>query len=88
MELLKNKFQNYQIKPKLTITNERQLIIKDFLDQLNAERGSYPPIKPSRLGVMFQHMTTSQLKTFYARCKDANHFSKFFWFSFKKPVDN
>jgi len=64
---------------KSKITNERQLIMKEFLDRLNAERGKYPPIKPARLGVMCRYMDTSQMKQFLGECKYANNFSKFFW---------
>jgi hypothetical protein len=73
----------YKIK-KSTITNERQLIMKEFLDILNADRKDYPPLRPSRLGVMFRHTTTSQMKQFMGECKYAKNFSKFFWWSFKK----
>ncbi len=79
MQLIKDHLKRY--KPKESkITNERQLIIQEFLDRLNSERGKYPPLKPARLGVILRFMNNSQLKTFLAECKDANHFSKYFWY--------
>ena len=75
--------KNYKIK-KSSITNERQLILKEFLDRLNAERKPpYPPLKPARLGVMMRFMTTSQMKQFLGECNYAKSFSKFFFWSFK-----
>jgi hypothetical protein len=74
----------YQIPKKTTITNERQLILKDFLDRLNSERGEYPPLKPARVGMLLSPCDNSQLKQFYADCKYAKSFSKYFWWRLKK----
>lgn len=70
-----------EVKPKSKITSERQLVIKDFLDQLNPPRiaSGYPPLQPARLGMMLRFMDTSQLKTFYGECKFGQNFSKTFW---------
>lgn len=63
------------------ITNERQLLIKDFLERLNAERGKdYKPLTPARVGMLLRFMTIAQLKDFYSECKNAHHFSKYFWY--------
>ena len=75
----------YKIPNQTKITNERQLVLKEFLDILNAERKPpYKPLSPARLGMMMRFMTTSQMKTFLADCKYSNNFSKYFWWSFKK----
>lgn len=78
----------YQLPKKNTITNERQLILKDFLDRLNSDRKDYSPIKPARLGVMLRFCTNSQLKQFYADCNYAANFSKYFWYKLKIPNNN
>lgn len=84
MELLKEKLNKYQPPKKSNITNERQLIIKEFLDRLNADRKPpFKPLTPARIGIMMRFMTTSQMKQFYGECNYAKHFSKFFWWSFK-----
>jgi len=71
----------YQIKAKSKINSERQLIIKDFLDRLNQERKPpHKPLTPARLGMLLSLMTVSQMKTFYADCNYAKHFSKYFWY--------
>jgi hypothetical protein len=75
----------YQIPKQQTITNERQLIIKDFLDRLNSEiKPPYKPITPARLGMMLSPCTVSQLKQFYGDCNYAKNFAKYFWWRFKK----
>ena len=76
--------KNY-LKIKSKITNERQLVIKEFLDTLNKDREGtkYPPIAPQRLGVMLGHINTYDLKIFLADCRYANHFSKYFFYKLK-----
>lgn len=80
--IIKN-LTKYQQKSK--ITNERQLILKDFLEKLNLDRKPpFQQLSPARLGMMMRYMTVSQMKEFYGKCKNANNFSKFFFWSFKK----
>lgn len=84
MELIKNKFEKYKIPEKKTITNERQLLIKDFLDKLNSEREPpYKPLSPARVGMLLRYCTNQQLKQFYSDCNYAKHFSKYFWYKLK-----
>jgi hypothetical protein len=67
------------------ITNERQLILRDFLDRLNLDRKPpYKPLQAPRLGKMMMYMSTQEMKEFYAVCKEAGSFSKYFWYSFKQ----
>ncbi len=74
---------------KSKITNERQSVVKEFLDILNSQRdGKYKPLTPARLGVMFRFMSTGELKAFLANCKDAQNFSSFFWWSYKSVKNN
>lgn len=74
---------------KSKITNQRQEVVKEFLDILNSQRGGqFKPLTPARLGVMFRFMSTGELIAFLANCKDAKNFSSFFWWSFKSVKNN
>lgn len=75
---------NYQQKPKSKITNERQLLIKDFIDRLNSERGNYPPLDASRVARDLAYIKTSNLKSFYDECNYAKNFSAYYWWCFKE----
>jgi hypothetical protein len=70
-------------EPK-TKLNERQALLKEFLDILNSDRGKYPPIQPGRLGMLLAPIKTKDLYSFLAECKYATNFSKFFWWRCKK----
>jgi len=67
------------------ITNERQLILKDFLEKINPFRinAKYKPLTPQALGVKLSHINTEDLKIFFRMCKRANNFSKYFWWKLK-----
>ncbi len=83
----KLEFTQYQIPEvkKSKITNERQALIKEFLDTLNASRKEpYKPLTAARLGVMLAPVDTKALYTFLADCKYAKNFSSYFWWSFKR----
>lgn len=81
-----NKERYYNKKTK--ITNERQLIIKDFLDKLNSERKPpFPPLTPNRIAFLLSFMSVSQLKAFYGELKGSNNFSKSFWYRMKASKD-
>lgn len=89
MELAKFKERAESLKKQPTrkrgITNERQYVLKQFLDRLNLDRKPpYKPLTPARLGTMLRFVETSAMKQFYDECKDAKNFSKYFWWSFKK----
>ena len=73
----------YQPIKKSTITSERQLIIKEFLDILNSTRHGYPPTTPAYLATKFTKVSNSDLKIFLADCKYAQNFSKYFWWKLK-----
>lgn len=67
------------------LTNKRQYWIKQFLEALNAQiQPPYKPMTPARLGMMLRFVKTEDLGRFFGECKDANHFSKYFWYRFKK----
>ncbi len=72
-------------RPIDKITNERQAVIKEFLERLNDERDgvTYKKLVPSFVAVKLSHLNLQDLYYFLRVCKDAKHFSKFFWFSLK-----
>ncbi|NCB14334.1 MAG: hypothetical protein EOM78_22345 [Erysipelotrichia bacterium] len=76
MQIDKNKYQQ-----KSKITSERQLILRDFIDKLNSERGKYPPVNPKLIAIKLSYLKTEELKVFYSLCKEAKHFSRYFWFA-------
>lgn len=69
-----------QVKTKL---NERQSLIKEFLDRLNAERDSskFKPLSAARIAMLLAPISTKDLYVFLGSCKDAQSFSKYFWWS-------
>jgi len=75
----------YEVKKNKSITNERQLILKEFLDILNPPRikDGFPPLAPQRLGVMFAGISNHDLKIFMADCRYAKNFAKYFWWKLK-----
>ena len=89
---LGDRFKSLKPKPKSKITNERQLVLKEFLDILNPPRikDGFPLLKPMRLGIIFEGVSTSDVKVFLANCNDASNFSKYFWWrtNLKKQEEN
>lgn len=87
MELgnLAERLQRAREAPKKGITNERQYVLKQFLETLNLDRKPpYKPLTPARLGMMLRFLDTSHLKSFLGECRDAKNFSKYFWWRFKR----
>lgn len=67
------------------INNSRQYWVGKFLDTLNLYlKLTYKPLKASMWGKMLRFVKTENLGQFYAECKDANHFAKYFWSRYKK----
>lgn len=69
---------------KKTLLNERQTLIKVFLDELNKDRGKYPTLKASRVAMMLAPIKTKDLYSFLADCRYAKCFGSFYWSRFKK----
>lgn len=77
-------------KVRHAITNERQLLLKNFLDvkvdgiQLyDNKTKELRPIKPHELGIQLAHIPTEDLYAFFRQCEQAKNFSKYFWWSLK-----
>lgn len=80
-ELLKT----YEIKE--TNQTERGELMREFLENINAERGKLPLINFGRLGKLLEGIPTKDLYTFLSMCRDRKQrngsFSKFFWWAIK-----
>lgn len=76
-----------QVAPKRG--SERSEVIGLFLTKLNSERGKYPPLKASRVGMMLAPIkSVKDLRAFYSECLYHDSpicgFSKWFFYCFKK----
>ena len=68
-------FKTYNIAPQ-KIVNERQSVIKMFVDKM--------PDTPARtIAVRTSHLSVQDLYHFYGQCNKANHFGKFFNWSLR-----
>lgn len=64
--------------------SERSEVIGLFLTKLNSERGKYPPLKASRVGMMLAPIkSVKDLRAFYGECLNASNFSKYYWWRFR-----
>jgi len=71
-------------KEKSKITNQRQEIIKMFLDRLNASReaSGFKPLTPAFVGVRLRFLKScSELRQFYGYCDEAKNFSSTWWWA-------
>lgn len=91
MKKLEFSIERYEIpKQESKITNERQEILKMFLDRLNIGRGEgskYPLLAPGRIAKKFKEAglkTNGELRQFYGSCNDSKNFSAYFWWSLDK----
>lgn len=89
-------FENFKLNiPKSKITNERQSIIKEFVDEINKERinTKYKLVSGSSIAIKLSVLKTKQeLHEFLSECRDYKNrngsFSKRFFGGFKeKKVD-
>ena len=70
-------FECYSVSPKTKIVNERQSVIKMFVDRM--------PDTPARtIAVRTSHLSVQDLYFFYGQCNKANHFGKLFNYLLKK----
>ena len=89
-------FQNPPLKimPKLDRVwkenksgSARAFLISQFLEKLNEGRDGvrYKKLAPARLGSLLAPLKTMEdLRWFWDECKNAKHFSRFFWWKLKK----
>jgi len=75
------------LKKETTITNERQLLIKDFLVKINAERKGtkYKPLSARAVAIKLSHLSEFDLKYFYKQCDSyKGEFGKCFFGALKQ----
>ncbi len=82
-------------KEKSKITNQRQEIIKMFVERLNQDievtninarklgQKTYPLRTPAYIAIRLSHLSEADLWYFLSVCKQAPHFSKKFWWELK-----
>lgn len=81
--------QNYNLGEfKKDRRTERGELMREFLENLNAERGKkFPPLSYARMGVLLQGIPTKDLYAFLSMCKDRQRvngsFSKYFWWALR-----
>jgi len=81
-EMMKSRMQSIQEQPKSKITNQRQELVKKFLDRLNESRDGekYKPLSPARVAVKMSFMSVSELYQFYGYCDESSNFSSTWWY--------
>lgn len=91
MQTIGNILEKFEIK-KSSITSKRQMLLKDFVENLNLERSGskYPPLTGKVVAIKLFHLSEFDLSAFYSSCKDAQRrngsFSKYFWYNLRiKP---
>ena len=71
----------YKKKEKSKITNQRQEVVKMFVDRLNIEREKtgFKKIGASYVAVRMSSMDIGQLRAFYGYCDESQNFAKTWW---------
>lgn len=67
-----NPFQNYTLKKPTTQLNQRQDLIKMFVDKINAQREGtkYKPVTGKGIAMKLAHVKTQELYWFYRQCEE------------------
>lgn len=67
------------------ITNERQSVIKQFVERLNVDRDGviHKKLPPSAVAVKLSHLSLPDLYFLLKRAEQAKSFSAYFWWSLK-----
>lgn len=75
------------VKAPSTITNERQEILKRFVDKqcimVSDRKGGYRLVTGKELANILALIPTCDLHVFYKQCEQARSFSKYFWWAIK-----
>lgn len=85
--LKKATFQkDFSVKPKSKITNERQELIKEFIENtyITSKESEYVHPDAIVIGVQVKDWSTNDLRDFLKECKQAKNFSSFFWYKIKE----
>ena len=88
MEHISTLFKNFEIK-KSKISNKRQTLIKEFVENLNIEREGtkYKPLTSRVVAIKLGHLSEFDLEAFLSMAKDYKNrkgsFSKYYWGTLK-----
>ena len=76
-----------QKKEPLKFRNERQYIVQEFADRINAERKgtAFQQVTFQQINVKVSHLKGFELKWFHHECLKAPNFSKYFYGKLKFP---
>lgn len=85
--------EKYQVqKPKSSITNRRQEIVKEFVDEINKERmgTKWKPVTGRSVALKIAHLSEPDMYYFLSQCRDYKNrhhsFSKCFYGSLKTKL--
>lgn len=87
-------FDNYKLPEKKKLVNERQVVIKDFVDAINLERvgTKFKPVTGKSIALQLSHLSVEELYYFLSMCKDYKNrngsFSKCFYGALKLAKKN
>lgn len=84
MDIPKETLEKLTTRSTSKIKNERQAIIKEFLDRLNV--AGRKPLNPAFVSMRMSHAglkTNFDLYQFLAMCKQARNFHEYWWWSLK-----
>jgi len=79
---LTNYLDKFKLEPKDKITSERQEIIKQFLDTLNADRKDYKPLTAGFVSSKMPKIlfpTNHDLYLFLTKCRNSKCFGACWW---------
>lgn len=82
-------FNNYKLPEKKKLTNERQTVVKDFVDAINSERigTKFKPVTGKAIALQLAHLSIEELYYFLSMCRDYKNrngsFSKCFYGALK-----
>lgn len=81
MKKIEFNIERYQEK-KTTITNQRQEVVKQFVDILNEDRvkNGYKTLSSRFYAIRMSAMSLDQLRAFYGYCREGKSFSKTWWY--------
>lgn len=87
-------FNNYKLPERKKLTNERQAVIKEFVDVINQERigTKFKPVTGKSIALMLAHLSMQDLYYFLSVCKDyknrSGSFSKCYYGALKLAKKN
>lgn len=81
MEKIKFDLSRFQKVEKSKITNQRQEVLKMFVDRLNADRvaSGRKALPPAFYATKMSMLSLQDMREFYGYCNEAKNFSATWW---------